>query len=249
MKNFTSILLLSLIIFSCATIPEEKGTPSSPLQNPGNLNSVEKATAEFDGFMSVFSSKYSSGSRDIDSREWLMSQINFWADRDILSVQRIYEDLKYRGWTDDEKKTYLAKVLPSLLETRQKTLDDLSYLTGQSLVLRDMPWFVRDFFDERSEFSYWYLVYTARSMDSSWQQNTILPVMLRLIPEDRVTAVSYLWLKTPDSLSGMENEIYLAGYPWSRLINLLEISSFCREEAQRLLGSGEAAAFTGGSLF
>lgn len=245
MRNFTTILLVSLTVFSCATIPlENSGSALSP-DRP--MESVEKASGEVEDLSILFSDSLNPGSRDIDSREWLMTQVNFWADRDILCVQRIYEDLKYRSWSDDEKRQYIAAVLPPLQERREEVMEELSYLIGQSLLLQDMPWFVRDFYDERSEFSYWYLIYTGRAMDSSWLSSSVLPAMLRLIPEDRITAVSYLWLKTPGSLEGMESEVYLAGYPWTRLIYLLQIGDYCMSEIERL-GVADTS-FAGGSLF
>ena len=93
---------------------------------------------------------------------------------------------------------------------------------------------VRDFFDERSEFSYWYLLYLTRSFEPAWQDDTVLTVMRSLIREDRITAASYIWLNRPETLGTMESEIIKAGYPWNRILHLLKMGRYIRSEVQRL---------------
>lgn len=234
MSKFLSILPLILIFFSCSTIPVENAEENtrSTTEIVVQKTSVYQSLKEFEGLMEGFSRSQTVSARDIDNREWLMGQINFWADRDQLAVQRIYEDLLYRTWSEAEKGDYLDSVIPLLWNQREMMLEDLAYLIDQSLLFRDLPWMVRDFYDERTEFSYWYIIYMGRSVYPFWLENSVLPEMLKLIPQDRITAVTYLWMKNPENLIKMKSEIYNAGYPWSRLIYLIEISEYINREIE-----------------
>ena len=112
-----------------------------------------------------------------------------------------------------------------LTDTRREYFREIQYLVEHSYLLTDFPWFVRSQFDRISEFSYWYMVYNIKSIDSDWVDTQILPGMLSLIPMDEITPVTYLWLKTPDSLAEMDEEILSAGYPWTMLYHLKRINS------------------------
>jgi hypothetical protein len=241
MYRFLSILPLLFFLYSCSTLPLENtdmGTPSSPEIVIQKI-AVYQGINEFSELLNHYNNSYISDERDIDNRDWIIKQINFWADRDQLAVQRIYEDLQYRNWTDEEKSEYLNSTIPLLLEDRESMLEDLAYLIDRSNLFQDMPWMVRDYYDERSEFSFWYLVYMGRTMYPFWLDESVLPAMLMLIPEDRLTAVTYLWMKNPENLSSMKLEIYNAGYPWSRLLYLLEMAETVNTEIERLLPPGE----------
>lgn len=241
MYRFLSILPFLLFLYSCSTLPlenTEMGPPSTPdiiIQK----TSVYQGINEFSELLNHYNNSYIFDERDIDNRDWMIKQINFWADRDQLGIQRIYEDLQYRGWNDEEKKEYLNSIIPHLLKDRESMLEDLAYLTDHSILFQDIPWMVRDYYDERSEFSFWYLVYMGRTIYPRWLDDSVLPAMLMLIPEDRITAVSYLWMKKPENLSSMKLEIYNAGYPWSRLLYLLEMAETVKGEIERLFPSGE----------
>ncbi|MDA3958108.1 hypothetical protein [Oceanispirochaeta sp.] len=119
-----------------------------------------------------------------------------------------------------------------LIQKRNVIWEEISYLLDNSMLFLDTPWIVRDFYDERTEFNYWYLIYLARVRYPHWMEERILPGMLELIPEDRITGVSYLWIKNPDSLCSMENEIVTTGYPWNSLLYLMDLNTFLQKEIE-----------------
>ncbi|MDC7233433.1 MAG: hypothetical protein PQJ58_09375 [Spirochaetales bacterium] len=239
MKKHILLLSCLLITVSCTTtVPVQNSSDTSvlpPAQIESASVSVTQSIHEFNSLLDTFNLYNPLPGRNIDNRDWLMQQINFWSDRDQIALQRIYEEIKYSAWDDDEKADFLKETFSILSETRQRVLDDFAYLIDYSTLLNDTPWMVRDFYDERSEFSYWYLSYMGRAAYPYWLDSTVLPAMLRLIPDDRITAVTYLWLKNTDKLESMKTEIYNAGYPWSRLIYLLEMSGYLKRESVRLL--------------
>jgi hypothetical protein len=132
---------------------------------------------------------------------------------------------------------------------RAESLDELDYLLKQSLLLKETPWMVRDFYDERSEFSYWYLLYMGRSFDNAWQQDRVLPAMRLLIREDRITAVSYIWRNKPASLGDMKAEVRASGYPWNKLLHLMAMGDYIRSELVRLFPEGSPDPREEGMLF
>ncbi|MBF9015586.1 MULTISPECIES: hypothetical protein [unclassified Oceanispirochaeta] len=241
MHRYISLLPLLFFFYSCSTLPVE--TVSEKTEEPTEIviqeTTVYQGLNEFNGLLNLYKNAHISPERNIDNREWLMHQINYWADKDQLAVQRIYEDLLYRNWSDDEKSEYLNSAFQILSDDRETILDDLAYLIDHSLLLQDMPWMVRDFYDERSEFSYWYLLYMGRSIYPFWLDGSVLPTMLKLIPEDRITAVTYLWMKNPENLIRMKSEIYNAGYPWSRLIYLMDMAEEINSQIETLMPPGE----------
>lgn len=241
MYRYISLLPLLFFFYSCSTLPVE--TDSVKTEESTEIviqeTTVFQGLNEFNGLLNLYKKTHISPERDIDNREWMMHQINFWADKDQLAVQRIYEDLLYRHWSDDEKREYLSSAFQILSDDRETILEDLAYLIEKSLLFKDMPWMVRDFYDERSEFSYWYLIYMGRSIYPFWLDDSVIPAMLKLIPEDRITAVTYLWMKNPDNLIRMKSEIYNAGYPWSRLIYLMDMAEAINSQIETLMPPGK----------
>jgi len=245
MKVFRTIAIaiFALSFLSCATISETKDSEQivkeRVQQRPLEVNSVNSAIAETDNILKELEQYHKEIPRDIDNREWLMSYINYCADRDRLIVQNIYENLKYRNWSIPEKSEYInhyyllkddGSFAGALMELRNSVWEEISYLLKNSHLLQDSPWMVRDFYDERSELNYWYLIYLARVYYPHRIENQIMPAMLTLIPEDRINGVSYLWLKSPDSLCKMKKEIIDTGYPWNELLSLIDINNFIQKQ-------------------
>ncbi len=259
--NFSFILFLTL--FSCRTPPPQAPSPVHTIESNMEKAPMEWSPAQCAGQIHVLVEKmeslYAPAFRDIDNRKWLMDYVNFQADMDQLIVERIYENLKTRSWTEQEKKEFLSCFIsrnseegasqsksPGLLRIRRENYTkELEYITVHSLILKEMPWMIRDFFDEQSEFSYWYLLYQAHRIHPDFINRMVLPVMRKLIPEDRIKPVSYLWLKSPESLAEMSLEILKAGYPWNRLIYLLETGEFIRKEMAELEGEKQKMEETG----
>ncbi|QEN07397.1 hypothetical protein EXM22_05105 [Oceanispirochaeta crateris] len=201
--------------------------------------SIERSIGETEMILNRLDDLFANQSRNIDDREWLMAFINFSADRDQFLVQMIYENLKYRNWSPEEQSAYISHFISIdenghdqglLIDSRKKVWKELSYLLEHSVLLQDTPWMVRDFYDEQTEFNYWYLIYTAAMYDPQWMDPQILPFMLELIPEDRITAVTYLWIKSPQSLCSMESEINRTGFPWNKILYLMEMNTFLKNK-------------------
>ena len=175
--------------------------------------------------------------RDIDNPEWIMDFVNLTAARDMLIIEELHRNLKYRKWSRGGKKKFLLsftdpfKIMenpeghPGILDNmRQEAYEEFLYLVQHSLLLQEYPWMVRSRFDEKSEFAYWYILYILRNIDPLWIDIAILPGMLKLIPLDEITPVTYLWLKNPQSLNSMDDEIAACGYPWTNLFHLIRIN-------------------------
>ena len=248
------LLLVSLIFFSCKTVVVENEVVENSNKNRPASDAYEVIIA------SVEKARISrmSSQRNIDNREWLMELVNLWADADQLFISLIYDALYYRNWDDDTKRKFLSLIIGNkmpddnsgiLNEMRQESFKELDYLIRQSLLLKENPWMVRDFYDEKSEFSYWYLLYIARSYDKQWQQDTVIPVMRNLIREDRITAASYVWLNKPEVLGSMEYEISASGYPWNRCLHLLTMGRYIRSEIIRLYPAGSVDTRSESMLF
>ncbi len=244
-KNILKLLCTTLVFLSCQTVPVEH--MAEPSETLSVSNAAEECLSVILGSVETALSGTSVIKRDIDDREWLMAEVNRRADADQLMISLVYEALYYRNWDDDERRSFIHSLLGTRIQDdpegklnafRQDSFSELEYLIEHSRLLSDSPWMVRDFFDERSEFSYWYLLYLGRSFNGEWQKNKILPVLRDLIREDRITAASYIWLNKPESLGTMEGEIQNAGYPWNRGLHLLRMSRYIRAEVNRLYPEG-----------
>lgn len=252
------LLIASLLLtaLSCRTLPEQETVlpveyPEKPDEAEGAYRTIMAAVEAAGGT--------GPGNRDIDSRVWLMGSINTWADKDQLMVHMVYDALLYRNWDDDTRREFIELIsgrsMPddaeggALNALRGEILAELDYLLEKSLLLKELPWMVRDFYDERSEFSYWYLLYIGRSFDGEWQRDTVLPAMRNLIREDRITAASYIWLNKPEALEGMKAEIRASGYPWNRILHLMAMGDYIRSEMQRLYPEGSPDQRPDGMLF
>ena len=254
-NTIVSVLCLLMVFTSCRSIPVED--PDTSVETATDTLAAEES---FSALMGAVENALISQNvnRDIDDRDWLMSEINTRADADQLMISMVFDALYFRNWDDDAKKSFLSSVIGNRIHEdpegalnalRRDNLSELDYLLNQSLLLKESPWMVRDFFDERTEFSYWYLLYIGRSFDMQWQKQTVLPVMRSLIREDRITPVSYIWLNKPESLGSMESEIRSAGYPWNRLLHLLAMSRYIRAEVNRLYPQNSQDPRPEGMLF
>jgi len=245
------IVFLLTTLFGCSTFQNDQNSSAAVHENPvmktDGYGSVQMAFSEFENLMKSFDTETPAIPRDIDDREWIMTYINQHADRDMLMVRIIYENLKYRNWSEEEKAEFLQRYYyvedgtagGQLIETRESVWDEISYLLRNSRLLVDSPWLVRDFYDSRSEYSYWYLLYLARLYYPFWIEDSILPALLALIPEDRVNGVTYLWLKSPDSLCSMKNEIIATGYPWNRILEMMDMNDYIRDQIAILNSDGK----------
>ena len=255
MKKLTilSVLYIVLAAAGCSTMlpggepavtvplsPEKAGTDESELPRVPSLSEVITT-------LDIMNRDFQQIPRDIDNREWLMSYVNYLAGTDLFILEALHRNLTSLWLGDSEKREFFQFFInpewpadpentePGYLQNlRLEGFGELSYLSRQSLLLKDLPWMQRRIFDERSEFSYWYLMYQYRTIDERWVDREILPAMLILIPEDAVTPVTYLWLKRPSSLSEMDREILQNGYPWNILLHIMRLSREILIETDRL---------------
>ncbi len=231
------LLIILFFLASCASlntdINENKDLPEL---TPAEPFTVDNTIEEIQSGISAIDDLLSEVSRDIDSVEWLTLRVNLFASRDLFIVEKITAALKFTNWSDSDKRKFIEYYInphygpdnessPALLQKlRIEVLQEMSYLVQYSTLFSDTPWMIRSRFNEKSEFSYWYIIYICKNIDPFWVDNRILPGMLQLIPADEVTPVTYLWLKNPSSLGGMEQEILLSGYPWTSLADIIRIN-------------------------
>jgi hypothetical protein len=242
------LLFIFFILGSCSSLKITKTESGYPAKagviedNPEEQKDSGVRILEIRQTLDVMDKAMESITRDIDDPSWLMAYVSYLASKDLYIVESVQRYLKYSHWSSAEKKSFLEYYLqpggensPGVLrEFRMEMLQDMKYLVSYSNLLKDQPWMMRDFFDEKSEFSYWYVMYVINKSDPEWVENTILPAMLPLIAEDDITPVSYLWLKNPDSLQDMDQEILFSGYPWTLLFHMIRISKGLHMEVDEL---------------
>ncbi len=241
--NSLFIFFLALIYSGCVSAVnsgETSGMIIGESTDTGDIRSVELAVNEMEASLQEIDEAFALIRRDIDSPEWLMEFVNYSAGKDLFVVESFHRILKYQNWSPEEKKQFTEKILDRnsgiLSLIRNEYYEELQYLIVHSLPLQEYPWFIPSLFDSNSEFSYWYLMYTLKSIDPLWVDNNILPAMLSLIPLDEITPVTYLWLRTPESLAQMNQEIFQAGYPWTILYHLKRVNSELTEMINALFG-------------
>ena len=231
---FSALAAVSLLTVSgCRSFYGTRAVepPDSSLKPLAAVKEIELTVEMMDSAMGV-------RGRNIDDPEWIMSYFNYLAGRDLYLIEEIHFNLKYSALSDTGKKEFLSHYLnPEIGELailRSEMYEEVRYLVEYSEILKDIPWMLRSRFNEKSEFSYWYVMYVLKSINPLWVDSTILPVLLDLIPLDEITAVTYLWLKNPESMAEMDQEILLSGYPWTTLLHIKRIKSEIREIIQEL---------------
>ena len=245
-KSFL-IFFFAIAFISCISTENSQIFSEQPTDYPGfteKVSSVEMIITEIMETIQVMDEEFSLLHRDIDSYEWLMDFANYSAGKDLFIVESLHRNLKYQPWNQEQKKQFSELILADdhglLSEVRNEYYEELKYLIKHSRPLLEYPWFLPSLFDSYSEFSYWYLMYNLKSMDPLWVDNNILPGMLALIPLDEITPVTYLWLRSPESLVQMDQEIFKAGYPWTILYHLNRINSELIELIDSLFPEGES---------
>ncbi|OQY33801.1 MAG: hypothetical protein B6241_07050 [Spirochaetaceae bacterium 4572_59] len=248
-KRTISISVLVILLNSCTSIPSEYPSSNDSTAEYPYLSARDPYTVLQEIVLTVgtMDKQMSGYDRDMDDPEWMKTYINYLAGRDLFIIEEIHLFLKYSNWDNSQKKIFIEYFfnpsympdqkdsLPAYLQNlRFEMLEELKYLVQYSFLLKDYPWMIRSSFDENSEFSFWYLTYIAKSIDPLWVDNTILPAMLKLIPVDEITPVSYLWLKNPGSLSSMNQEILMSGYPWTTLMHIIRIKRELFKEFESL---------------
>ena len=147
-KRLTTAFLLSTLfaLISCQTVPED--TSRMPFETPGEEKTADQVSQAIMDTVSVLRSSDGETRRDIDDRDWLMDEINRRADTDQLLVSLIYDALRYRGWDDVTRRTFLTFFIGesmaddgkgALNSLRIENRRELDYLLNQSLLLKDSP--------------------------------------------------------------------------------------------------------------
>lgn len=243
------MVVLLIISVSCASRPAGyQSTDDSETEHPlPGARDPDTAAQEIILTVDAMDNQINQYDRDIDDPDWMKSHINYLAGRDLFIVEQMHLFLKYSDWEMSQKRLFIEFFLnPSyradqlgfpaayLQRSRLEMMNELKYLLDYSLLFKDYPWMIRSRFDENSEFFFWYLIYLSKSIDPLWVDNSILPAMLKLIPVDEITPVSYLWLKNPGSLSSMDQEIIMSGYPWTTLMHIIRINRELYREFESL---------------
>ena len=237
MIKYFSLLGILFSFAACTTlsteIEEDTGIQDAASVKPFT---VENAIEEIESGVTAIDNLLLDTTRDIDSEEWLTLQVNLFASRDLYIIEKMTKALKFTNWSDSDKKAFIEYFInplygpdnessPAFLQNlRIEVLQEMTYLVQYSSLLSDIPWMMRSRFNEKSEFSFWYILYLCKNIDPFWVDDRILPGMLQLIPVDEITPVTYLWLKNPSSLDGMDQEILLSGYPWTSLADIIRIN-------------------------
>ena len=250
--KYFSLLALLFSFTACTTLSTETEEASGlQVSVPVKPFTVENAIEEIESGVTAIENLLLANTRDIDNEEWLTLQVNLFASRDLYIIEKITTALKYSVWSDSEKKEFIEYFInplfspdnessSALLQSKRiEILQEMSYLVQYSTLLSDIPWMMRSRFNEKSEFSYWYIMYICKNIDPLWVDSKILPGMLQLIPVDEITPVTYLWLKNPSSLDGMEQEILLSGYPWTNLTDIIRINGELIKLIEELYKSDE----------
>ncbi len=217
------------ILAGCSTLTDDNKTHADPLyQEQRYSKDRESVMREIDLTVQLMERNFTLIKRDIDSPQWINNFINHSASKDLYYIEMIHRTLKYQPWPKEVKYSFVDAYLNSsdgiLKAKRQEIFSEVKYLVEYSHLLQEYPWLTKTQFDPISEFSYWYLMYIFESIDPMWVETQILPAMLKLIPLDEITPVTYLWIKAPDSLSEMDSEINSAGYPWTIIFHLIRVN-------------------------